>query len=381
MPAILAHSPVRVLFAAGALRELGPALRSLGATRVLLVSDPALRAPGHLDVALASLAGAQVAATIHEAVPPNPSEADVVAGLDAARRQPIDAIVGLGGGSAMDCAKGVNLLLSCGGRIADYRGDPGPDVLAARRPLLPMVLVPTTAGTGSEAQSFALIRDSTTGMKLACGDRRPPAGGGLRPRVAILDPQLTRTQPPPVAAATGMDALTHAVETSGCRVRSETSRALSREAWVRLSRCFPTAVRDPNDDAARAEMLLGAHLAGCAIEASMLGAAHACANPLTARFEIVHGVAVGLMLPHVIRFNAAAGANPYADLDESAEHLAERIAGFGRTAGLPSRLRDLAVPQSALRELAPLAAAQWTASYNPRPVSSADIERIYHQAW
>ena len=178
-----------------------------------------------------------------------------------ARGRGISFIVGLGGGSAMDCAKGINFVLTGGGRMQDYWG-----VGLARGPMLPMVAVPTTAGTGSEAQSFALITDPQTHQKMACGD------GRALPRVAILDPELTATQPAMVATAAGIDAIAHVVETCASTRRNEASRGFSRAAWALLESAYETAMRDPADVDARQRMLLGAHLAGVAIENSMLGA-------------------------------------------------------------------------------------------------------------
>jgi alcohol dehydrogenase len=214
--------------------------------------------------------------------------------------------------------------------------------------------------------------------------------------VAILDPQLTRTQPRGVAAAAGIDAVAHALETAGCKARTSGSRRLSVAAWQRLSRAFPRALCDPADDAARADMLLGAHLAGAAIECSMLGAAHACANPLTARFGTTHGVAVGVMLPHVVRFNAGGRAapvaerradsppethaHPYADLADSAESLAVIVENLLEAAGLPRRLRALGVAESDLEGLAHGAAQQWTAAFNPRPVGAEELRQVYRAA-
>ncbi|MCI0524196.1 MAG: iron-containing alcohol dehydrogenase, partial [Acidobacteria bacterium] len=291
-------------------------------------------------------------------------------GVRVARDLGIGFIVGLGGGSSMDAAKGINFLLTNGGRMQDYWG-----VGKATRPMLPLIAVPTTAGTGSEAQSFALITDPETHQKMACGDEK------ALPRAAILDPELTRTMPRAVAAATGIDAVAHAVETAGTTKRSAISRELSREAWRLLAPAYPKAIADPSDDAARRDMLLGAHLAGCAIEKSMLGAAHACANPLTARFGIVHGVAVGLLLPHVIRFNAAAGENPYADLLADAEALAAQVETMLDTARLPRRLSHLDVPSSALEGLAKEAATQWTAGFNPRRVGVEELSEIYNSSF
>src|SRR5215470_13270123 len=192
----------------------------------------------------------------------------------------------------MDCAKGINFLYSNGGQIQDYWG-----VGKATKPMLPMIAVPTTAGTGSETQSFALISDSKTHVKMACGDKKASF------RVALLDPELTVTQPPRVTALTGIDAVAHALESYVARTRNSASMAFSREAWLLLGGNFAHVIADPKDLDARGGMQLGASFAGLAIENSMLGAAHSLANPLTAEFNIAHGQAVGLMLPHVIRRN------------------------------------------------------------------------------
>lgn len=375
LPEILAHSPVEVVFGAGTLEQVGPRAARHGAGRVLLVTDAGIVAAGHAERARRSLESAGLHVTLFDRVVENPTTAQVADGLSAARDARVDFFVGLGGGSAMDCAKGVNLLLTNGGAMRDYWG-----VNKATAPLLPMIAIPTTAGTGSEAQSFALISDAETHVKMACGDRRLPAEGGLRPRVAILDPELTRTQPPRVAAAAAIDAVSHAIETAGCRVRTELSRSFSHEAWGCLSTNVLRALRDPDEDEARAATLLGAHLAGAAIENAMLGAAHALANPLTARFGVVHGVAVGLMLPHVIRFNAAAGDNPYADLDADADRLAATVIEMLTGAGLPRRLKDCGVDVAAIPTLAEAAAEQWTAGFNPRPVDAPALAALYEAA-
>src|SRR5262245_51068425 len=174
--------------------------------------------------------------------------------------------------------------------------------------MLPSIGVPTTAGTGSEAQSYALIADEKTHLKMACGDRKAAS------KAAILDPEVTVSQPAAVTAVTGIDALTHAVESYVCTRRNAVSTVFSREAWRLLEGTFEKVLRAPGDLAARARMQLGANLAGLAIENAMLGAAHAGANPLTAHYGLAHGTAVGILLPHVIRFNVPAAGALYADL-------------------------------------------------------------------
>jgi len=182
-----------------------------------------------------------------------------------------------------------------------------------------------------------------------------------------------------VAAATGIDAISHAIETAATKRRTERSMTLSKAAWNLLNRSFERALCEPANDAARADMLLGAHLAGAAIEQSMLGAAHACANPLTARFGITHGVAIGVMLPHVIRFNSQQ-INYYDALTDAPEQLTRRVEQLRDLAGLPKSLPELGVLLEALHSLAEEAAKQWTAGFNPRMVQADDLEMIYQAA-
>lgn len=352
------------------LAELGAITKREGGSNVLLVTDPRIVAAGHVDRAVGSLHGAGLDVRVFDGVEENPTTLHVDGGVAAAREANVDFLIGLGGGSSLDCAKGINFILTSGGRLQDYWG-----VGKATQPMLAMIGVPTTAGTGSEAQSFALISNPVTHQKMACGDPKAAC------RVAILDPDLTRTQPPKVAAATGIDAVSHAIETAATTRRNEISLAFSYEAWTRLDRAFERVLRDPSDDAARADMLLGAHLAGCAIEHSMLGAAHACANPLTARFGITHGVAIGILLPRVIRFNTDREPGVYAALHTDPNSLARRVDEMVAAAGLPRSLRKLGVPQDTLTALAAEAAQQWTARFNPTPVGAAELETIYRTAY
>jgi len=361
-------SGVRVAFGSGNLDMIGAITAAEGAQRAFLVTDPGIREAGHVARALHALYHAKIAVRVFDGVGENPTIIHVGRGLFAARDFKPDLIIGLGGGSSMDCAKGINFLLSNGGKIQDYWG-----VNKATKPMLPMIAVPTTAGTGSDAQSFALITDHETHQKMACGDKK------ALPKVAVLDPDLTITQPQKVAAATGIDAVAHAVETAATTRRNAVSLRFSREAWRLLEHGFPRAMRDNQDRSAREQMLLGAHLAGAAIENSMLGAAHALANGLTAVCGTVHGVAVGLMLPHVVRFNAADG-NPYLSLMEDGEELAQRIEALLDAGNLPRRLGQVGADESKLAELSAIAAKQWTATFNPRNVSESELRGIYERA-
>lgn len=367
----------RVIFGSGSIHRLGQLAAELGARRVFLVTDRGLRDAGHEQRALDSLHNAGLSVTVFDETTPNPTTADVDRALRVARGSAIDLIVGLGGGSSMDCAKGVNFLLTNGGRMQDYWG-----VGKATKPMLPLIAVPTTAGTGSEAQSFALISDAETHVKMACGDKKAAC------RIAILDPDLTESMPPSVQRATGIDALSHALETYVTKPRNAVSQMFSRQAWRLLWFGFPRSLQNPADTEARAAMLLGAHFAGAAIENSMLGIAHALANPLTARYGITHGMAVGVMLPHVIRYNAAEVHSLYGQLaaeaglcreddPAAADKLADAVQELLVQVGADKTLQEAEVPPEALDRLAEEAASQWTRNFNPRPIEYEGLRELY----
>jgi alcohol dehydrogenase len=328
-----------------------------------------------VEAALGRLAAAGIPAFPFHDFGQNPDSAMVEAGRAFAAPLTIDSIVGFGGGSSLDCAKGINFLLTNGGTIGDYRG-----YGKATRPLLPMIGVPTTAGTGSEAQSYAVISDAGTHMKMACGD--PSAAM----KIAILDPELTRTAPASVTAMAGYDAIAHAVETWVTTRRTPLSDTFSWRAWQLLSDAFERVLRDPSDLGARSAMLFGSHLAGMAIEQSMLGAAHACSNPLTAKYDLPHGLALSILLPHVVRWNAPivherydafAGDSP----SGGADALAGKLEALAAAGDLGGRLRDRGVRESALPHLAELAAEQWTGTFNPRPFDATGALEIYRAAF
>lgn len=373
----------RIVFGPNRVDSLGDLAGELGIRRALVVSDPGIVAAGHTERGIAALRRAGIETHLFDGVHENPTTEHVEAGVVLARRYDPELLVGIGGGSSMDCAKGINFVYTNGGRMQDYWG-----VGKALRPMLPMIAVPTTAGTGSEAQSFALISDPETHVKMACGDKKASF------RVAILDATLTVTQPPRVTALTGIDAVAHAVETYVTNKRNAVSLAFSREAWQLLAENFSRVLSDPGDLDARGGMLLGACFAGLAIENSMLGATHALANPLTAEYGIVHGQAIGLMLPHVIRFNGVEFDSWYRELLEyvpgtngaprkrrAAELLADVVADLARQAGLPARLSECGVEREKLPELAANAATQWTGTFNPRKVGADELLSLYEAAY
>ena len=384
----LKDEQTQVLFGAGTSKRLGALARELQGRHVLLVTDQGLARAGHEQHAVESLKSAGLQVTVFDEVQHDPTTADVERGLEVAKQAQIDLIVGLGGGSSMDCAKGINFLLTNGGRMEDYWG-----FGKASKPMLPLIVIPTTAGTGSEAQSFAIIANSKTQMKMACGDKKAAA------RIAILDPVLTLSMPPSVCAATGIDAISHAIEAHVTSARTPLSKRFSRRAWQLLSLAFPAVICEEQpghtDDTTlltdAGMMLLGAHFAGAAIEHSMLGATHALANPLSAHFGLTHGVAIAVMLPHVIRFNTAAVCGLYGELADDAglcsvddpkagTILAARIGELASMVDLPTTLAACGVTQKMIPVMSTEAAAQWTAKFNPRPVDVNILQELYECA-
>ena len=377
------HLRTRVICGPGSIGRLGECADSLKARRALLVTDPGIVAAGHVARALSSLESAGIEVTSFAEVRENPTTLDVDACLAVAREFEPDLLVAVGGGSSLDTAKGANFLITGGGEMADYWGEG-----KLGRPTLPLLAVPTTAGTGSEVQSYALIARDDDHQKMACGDPFVAA------KVAILDPELTASVPPAVAACTGIDALAHAVETAVTTRRNPISSLFARESFRLTLRSLPAVLAGDAELTLRGDMQLAAAWAGFAIEYSMLGAAHSLANPLTAHHDLPHGQAVGMMLPHVVRFNALepGAARDYAQLarvagltdddreGDPAELVARSIEVLLDAAGMPSSLAACGVGETDIEALASEAARQWTAGFNPRPVDAGDLAGLYRAA-
>ena len=368
----------RVIFGAGVVERLGELARELNFQRTLLVADHGLVASGHVDEAVNPLKKAGVEVFRFHDFEVNPDTRMIEAGTAVASSLNIDSVIGLGGGSSLDCAKGINFLLTNGGRMSDYRGYGN-----ATQPMLPMIAIPTTAGTGSEAQTYALISDAESHVKMACGDAKAAF------RIALLDPALTVSQPRSITATSGFDAIAHAVETFVTTKRTSLSEIFSREAWRLLEPNYERVLNQPHDLEARGAMQLGAYYAGVAIENSMLGATHACANPLTAHYGTAHGAAIAMLLPSVVRWNESVAADQYAmflnwssvgarhnDLSAT-EALARRLEELAEAGGLRTNLRTAGVKETDLTTLASEAAEQWTGTFNPRPFNKEGAIEVY----
>lgn len=367
-----------VIFEAGAAARLGPLATPLLGHRILLVTDAGLASSGLLEPALASLRQAGVALTLFTDVVADPPEAVVLAAAEAARAHEVSGVIGLGGGSPMDAAKLAALLAASGEELVAAYG-----VGNAKGPRLPLLLCPTTAGTGSEVTPISIV---TTGQSEKKGVVSPI----LLPDIALLDPALTLGLPPAVTAATGIDAMVHAIEafTSASANNNPISRALAREALSLLGASIGRAVHHGADRDARAAMLLGSMLAGQAFANSPVAAVHALAYPLGGHFHIPHGLSNALVLSEVLRFNEVAAGDAYRELagiifgQTATRPLADALADLSAELGLPRRLRDVGVPRVAVPMLAADAMKQTRLLVNnPRPLNEADALAIYEACW
>ncbi len=379
------NSTASIRFGAGLIHQIGDMAATLLGKRVLVVTDRGLVAAGLVQPALDSLARAGISSFVFADVVADPPEATVLAAVEAGRRHGATGIIGLGGGSSLDVAKLVALLLGSGEALGTIYG-----VGNAKGPRLPLLLAPTTAGTGSEVTPISIV---TTGE----AEKKGVVSPVLLPDIALLDPELTLGLPPHVTAATGIDAMVHAIEavTSASPNNNPVSRALAREALALLGANIRRAVGHGSDLSARSAMLMGSMLAGQAFANSPVAAVHALAYPIGGIFHVPHGLSNALVLPEVIRFNVSACAPAYAGLaaiifpelaglpaTERADRFAAAMAGLSLDLGLPPRLRDLDIGRDALSRLAGEAMKQTRLLVNnPRPVTQADALAIYEAAW
>jgi alcohol dehydrogenase class IV len=353
--------------------------------RIMLVTDPGMMATGIVDRAVGLLREGGIAVELFADVQADPPEQVVLSAVSAARSADALGIVGLGGGSSLDVAKLVALLVPGEESLADVYGV---DKVRGRR--LPLILVPTTAGTGSEVTPISIV---TTGENQKMGVVSPE----LLPDIALLDPALTYGLPPHITAATGIDAMVHAIEAfaSASPNNNPLSRMLATQALTLMGRSLLKAVEDGSDTAARSDMLLGSMLAGQAFANSPVAAVHALAYPLGGHFHIPHGLSNALVLPHVLRFNIVTSPGPYAELapyafpelsalegQERAAAFCEKLEELSRACGLQPNLRAMNIPQSMLPKLASDAMKQTRLLVNnPRPVSEEDVLSIYRAAF
>jgi alcohol dehydrogenase len=378
LPAFSYHLPTAIEFGSGALARLPALATQLGARRALVVGDPGVERAGLVGRVLAALHDGQIAATAFTDVDSDPDVRSVEQGTHAGRAHQCDLVVGVGGGSALDTAKAVALMLTNEGSIRDYAG-----LGKVRHPGLPVVAIPTTAGTGSEVTIWSVLSDKARRVKIGVGS------SFNCPRIALLDPQLSLSLPPPVTAATGMDALTHAMESYVNKTAQPVSEALALQAMKLIARSLRIAVAQGDNLAARSDMLLASTLAAMAFNSTRLGLVHALAMPLGAKFGIAHGLVNAIMLPAVMRFNLPASLEKYAEIarifgeppvdssvQEAAEHAVAAIQSLRSDIGIRHKLGEFGVSEERFDEIVDEAMQSGNVPVNPRLPTREDMKRL-----
>ena len=367
-----------VIFGIGTLAEVGGAVRRVGGRRPLLVSDPGVLAAGWVERAAPSLADVRVQWRLWHGLTPNPKDYEVEAAFESYRESGCDALVAIGGGSCIDLAKAVAILSGNGGRILDYEG-----IDRATRPIPPMVMVPTTGGSGSDVSQFCVVTDTRRRFKATIGGR------ALIPEISVTDPEVLTTMSPELSAHTGMDALSHAIESSVSEACDFLSQGLALSAIRGIVEHLPVVVEDPRDLVAREGMARASLQAGMAFTNALLGATHAIAHQIGGALDLPHGLLNAILLPHVMRFNAETHADRYlevaaalgvdtegTDAGTAAEQAIRRVETLGQALGIPSGLHEIGVDPADFDTFAVNALRDAYIATNPRPVTEDDVRHI-----
>ena len=372
------------IMGAGCLPDAMSLVQSRGYQHALIVTDAPLTALGVTEKVAALLRERNVAVTVFDGVQPNPTVSNVEAGLAAQQKAGADCIISLGGGSPHDCAKVIAVLATNGGSVMDYRG-----ANKVKKAPLALIAINTTAGTASEITRFAVITEETRHLKMSIVDRQ------LAPLISVNDPELMRGMPASLTAATGMDALTHAVEAYVSIMATPVTDACALHAIKLIGQYLPRAVSNGKDDIeARENMTAAQFLAGMAFNNAFLGYVHAMAHQLGGQYNLPHGVCNALLLPHVEAANVSACAPRLADVaralgvntagmdDEAAANAAVKaMADLARTVGIPAKLSELGVKREDIPMMAANAMKDGSGATNPRKLSQTDIEAIFEAAY
>ena len=377
------YIPTVTLMGVGAHRQIGNQIKALGGKKPFICTDKGIVAAGILDqVARVIKDECGVEPVVYDATQPNPTDKNVHEGYEMYKSNGCDLIISLGGGSPHDCGKGIGIIATNGGNIRDYEG-----VDKSAKAMPPFIAVNTTAGTASEMTRFCIITDTSRKVKMAIVDWR------VTPNVAIDDPLLMTGMPPALTAATGMDALTHAVEAYVSTIATPVTDACALKAIELVANHLRAAVANGGDMEARDKMCYAQYLAGMAFNNASLGHVHAMAHQLGGYYDLPHGVCNAILLPHVSRFNLIAKMERFADIavamGENIEGLSTRAAAelaldaiktLSADIGIPSGLRELGVKEEDLETMAENAQKDACGLTNPRKLRDEDVTAIYEAA-
>ncbi len=374
--------PTTNLFGVGAIDETGTRLKGFGATKALLVTDEGLFNLGLADQIAAIIREAGVAVEIFPKAEPNPTDQNVADGVEAFKAAACDAIVSLGGGSSHDAAKGIGIVVSNGGTIHDYEG-----VDQSEKPMVPLISINTTAGTASEMTKFTIITDVKRHVKMAIIDKH------VTPLVSINDPSLMYGLPPALTAATGLDALTHAVEAYLSVDATPITDSAAEKVFELIPEYLPRAYANGQDEEAREMMVYAQFLGGMAFNNAGLGYVHAIAHQMGGFYNLPHGVCNALLLPYVARFNLVGREERFAKMAyylgeavdglstrEAAEKAIAAIERLAKDLGIPEGFKELGAKEEDIPTLAANAMKDVTAATNPRRARVEQVEEIIRQA-
>lgn len=372
-----------VIFGVGTLAEVGGAVRRVGGLRPMLVSDPGVLAAGWVERALPYLLDVHVQWRLWHGLTPNPKDVEIEEAFECYLESECDALLAIGGGSCIDTAKAVALLSGNGGRILDYEG-----IDRARSPIPPMVMVPTTGGSGADVSQFCVVTDTSRGLKATIGGR------ALVPEVSVTDPELLTTMSPELTAHTGLDALSHAIESCVSEACDFLSKGHSLSSIEAIVEHLPVAVQDPSDIGAREGMARASLQAGLAFTNALLGATHAIAHQIGGALDLPHGLLNAILMPHVMRFNAETHADRYLDVARAlgisidglspraaAEAAIDRVEALARALEIPRGLRAIGVDPGDFDRFAQNALRDAYIATNPRPVTEDDVRQICRAAY
>jgi len=379
-------APRLLLVAGGAVKQIAEVLGKFGLSRPLIVSDPFMVKLGLIDRCLAPLAAAGIKADVFSDTIPEPNDTVIEAGVTAFAKAPYDCLIGFGGGSPIDTAKAIAILASGGGKMRDYKVP-----VAADRGAVPVIAIPTTAGTGSECTRFTVITDHERDEKMLIN------GLGCLPLAAIVDYELTLTVPPRTTADTGVDSFTHALEAFVSKRANPFSDALALAAMDLIGKNIRTAYTEPNNHAAREAMMIGATQAGLAFSNSSVALVHGMSRPIGAHFHVPHGLSNAMLLPAITRFSIHGAEARYAQAARQSGFAAasdsDSVAAAKLVTGLETLNQDLSVPtpsgfgikeadwNSKMPLMAEQALASGSPNNNPRVPNASEIVALYRAVW
>ncbi|HEX2943706.1 MAG TPA: iron-containing alcohol dehydrogenase [Rhodopila sp.] len=379
-------SPRLLLVAGGAVRQIADVLAKFGLSRPLVVTDPFMVSSGHVRNCLDPLAAAGISVSVFSDTVPDPTDTVIEAGVAELRKGSFDCLIGFGGGSPIDTAKAMAILAAGGGKMRDYKVP-----FAADQGALPVIAVPTTAGTGSECTRFTVITDTERDEKMLI------AGLGALPLAAVVDYELTYSVPPRTTADTGVDSLTHALEAYVSKRANPVSDALALSAMALIGANIRTAYAEPRNAAAREAMMLGATEAGLAFSNSSVALVHGMSRPIGAHFHVPHGLSNAMLLPAITRFSVPGAEARYAEASRrigfAAQGDSDSVAAAKLVTGLEALNKELSVPTPAefgIKEdawngkmalMAEQALASGSPGNNPRVPTAQEIIGLYREVW